>query len=63
MPRTRKDCPICPKKRLVKLSNHLADVQCLSSAERQTYLIRAKTTPLDLETVLSDLYKLIGNMK
>jgi hypothetical protein len=38
------------------LPNHLADVHELSSQERQPYLIRAKTTALDL-------YRLIGNSK
>ena len=58
MPRRRKDCPVCGKQALLKLSNHLADCH-----DRQPYLIRAKATPLDLETVLLDLYKLIKNTK
>ncbi len=35
----------------------------LSSQERQPYLIRAKPTALDLENVLTELYRLIGNNK
>ena len=38
MPRRRKDCPICGKRNLVKLSNHLADVHQLSAVERKYYL-------------------------
>jgi hypothetical protein len=46
------------------LANHLADVHELSSEERQpAYLIRAKPTALDLENVLAELYRLIGNSK
>ena len=38
MPRTRKDCPLCGKRNLCKLSNHLADIHRLSSEERRVYL-------------------------
>ena len=38
MPRRRKDCPICGKRNLVKLSNHLADIHQLSAEERKYYL-------------------------
>ena len=62
MPRKRKDCPICGKKNLLKLSNHLAGVHELSTAQRQPFLIRAKCAPLDLEVVLTELYRLIGRM-
>ncbi|CAB4040407.1 Hypothetical predicted protein [Paramuricea clavata] len=34
-----------------------------SKVERQPYLIRAKPTALDLENVLAELYRLIGNSK
>ncbi len=63
MPRKCKDCPICGKRALKRLANHLADVHELSSQERQPYLIRAKPTALDLENVLTELYRLIGNNK
>ena len=63
MPRKCKDCPICCKRALKRLANHLADVHELSSEERQPYLIRAKPTALDLENVLAELYRLIGNSK
>ena len=63
MPRKCKDCPICGKRALKRLANHLADVHELSSQERQPYLIRAKPTALDLEKVLTELYRLIGNNK
>ena len=44
MPRRRRDCPICSKKNLAKLSNHLADIhQQLSGEERQHYLSKAKS--------------------
>ena len=42
MPRSRKDCPICGKRNLVKLSNHLADIHQLSAVERKYYLSGAK---------------------
>ena len=42
MPRTRKDCPICGKKSLLKLSNHLADFHQLSCEAREQNLIQAK---------------------
>ena len=54
MPCRRKDCPICGKRLLKRLANHLADVHELSIEERQPYLIRAKTTPLGLETILTE---------
>ncbi|CAB4008085.1 Hypothetical predicted protein [Paramuricea clavata] len=54
---------ICGKRALKRLANHLADVHELSSQERQPYLIRAKPTALDLENVLAELYRLIGNSK
>ncbi len=63
MPRKCKDCPICGKRALKRLANHLADVHELSPQERQPYLIRAKPTALDLENVLTELYRLIGNNK
>ena len=63
MPRKCKDCPICGKRALKRLANHLADVHELSSQERQPYLIRAKPTALDLENVLTELYRLIGDSK
>ena len=37
MPRRRKDCPICGKRNLVKLLNHLADIHQLSAVERKYY--------------------------
>ena len=54
MPRTRKVCPICRKKGLLKLSNHLTSVHKLSTQERQPYLIRAKKMPIDRATVRID---------
>ena len=42
MPRRRKDCPICEKRNLVKLSNYLADIHQLSAVERKYYLSGAK---------------------
>jgi hypothetical protein len=55
MPRKREDCPICGKKHVLKLSNHLAGVHELSSTQRQPFLIRAKSAYLDLEVVLTEL--------
>ena len=43
MPRRRRDCPICSKKNLAKLSNHLADIHQLSGKERQHYLSKARS--------------------
>ena len=37
MPRTRKDCPICGKNSLLKLSNHLADFHQLSCEVMEQY--------------------------
>ncbi|CAB3984905.1 Hypothetical predicted protein [Paramuricea clavata] len=37
--------------------------QNFTAEERQPYLIRAKPTALDLENVLAELYRLIGNSK
>ena len=54
----QKICPICGKKGLLKLSNHLAIIHKLSSEERQSYLIRAKRMPVDITTVLTELRKL-----
>ena len=47
MPRLRKDCPLCGKQSLLKLSNHLADYHHLSTKDRQYYLRQAKILPLD----------------
>jgi hypothetical protein len=63
MHRKCKDCSICGKRALKRLANHLADVHERSSEERQPYLIRANPTALDLENVLAELYRLIGNSK
>ena len=63
MPRKRKDCPICGKQALKRLANHLADVHELSPEQRQPYLIRARATPMDLETVLNNLHKFIASTK
>ena len=60
MPRRRKHCPICGKKNLLKLSNHLADMHELSSEQRQPFLIRAKVTPLEI--VFAELCTLIRNL-
>jgi hypothetical protein len=49
MPRTRKDCPLCGKKNLFKLSNHLVDIHRLSSEERRIYLSDAKSFCADKE--------------
>ena len=49
MPRRRKDCRICGKRNLLKLSNHLADIHQLLAVERKYYLSGAK--------YLSDLEK------
>ena len=43
MPRRRRVCPICIKKNLAKLSNHLADIHQLSGKERQHYLSKARS--------------------
>ena len=43
MPRRRRDCPICSKKNLAKLSNYLADIHQLSGEERQHYLSKARS--------------------
>ena len=58
MPRLRKDCPLCGKQGLLKLSNHLAD---LSIKDREPYLRQAKILPLD--RILKELMILRGGMK
>ena len=42
MPRKRKDCPICGRRNLLKLSNHLADFHQLSCEEREQHLTQAR---------------------
>lgn len=63
MPRKRKDCPICGKQGLLRLANHLADYHQLSSEERQSYLMQAKTFPLDLNALLKELITLRQNAR
>jgi hypothetical protein len=63
MHRKCKNCSICGKRALKRLANYLADVHELSSEERQPYLIRANPIALDLENVLAELHRLIGNSK
>ena len=58
-----KGCLICGKRALRRLANHLADVHELSSQERQPYLIRGKPASVDLENVLTYLFRLTGNSK
>jgi hypothetical protein len=41
----------------------LVERRCDFSTNRTAYLIRAKPTALDLENVLTELYRLIGNSK
>ena len=59
MPRRRKDCPLCGKQNLVKLSNHLASVHQLPREKRQPYLkpyltqARFKAFELDGENVVA----------
>ena len=43
MPRRRKDCPICGKRNLAKLCNHLADNHQLTGETRRYYLSNAKS--------------------
>ena len=43
MPQRRKDCPICSRRNLVKLSNHLADIHQLSGKTKRYYLSNAKS--------------------
>ena len=62
MPRMRKDCPICGKQGLLKLSNNLADFHQLSSKERQSYLMQARTFPLDINALLKELIMLRQNV-
>ena len=54
----RKDCTICGKQGLLKLSNHLADFHQLSSRERQSYLMQARIFPLDINALLNELIML-----
>ena len=56
MLRLRKDCLLCGKQGLLKLSNHLADYHHLSTKDRQYYLRQAKILPLD--HILKELMKL-----
>ncbi len=61
MPRLRKDCPLCGKQGLLKLSNHLADYHHLSIKDRTPYLRQAKILPLD--RILKEPMILRGGMK
>ena len=76
MPRARKDCPICGKEGLLKLSNHLADFHQLSCEAREQYLIQARlnlsgkdkemTIPgegLDIKKTLESIVKRQENME
>ena len=76
MPRARKDCPICGKEGLLKLSNHLADFHQLSCEAREQYLIQARlnlsakdkemTIPgegLDIKKTLESIVKRKENME
>ena len=47
MPRLPKDCPLCGKQGLSKLSNHLADYYHLTIKDRRPFLMQAKTFPFD----------------
>ena len=49
MPHTCKDFPLCGKKNLCKLSNHLAGTHRLLSEERRIYLSDAKLSCADEE--------------
>ena len=53
---TYKDCPLCGKQGLLKLSNHLADYHHLPAKDRQYYLRQAKILPLD--RILNELMKI-----
>ena len=56
MLRLHKDCPLCGKQSLLKLSSHLADYQHLSTKDRQYYLRQAKILLLD--RILNELMKI-----
>ena len=56
MPRLRKDCQLCGKQGLLKLSNHLAVYHHLSTKGRQFYLRQAKI--LRSDRILKELMKL-----
>ena len=55
----RRDCPICDKKNLAKLSNNLADIHKSSREERHFYLAQATSSGDDK---VSD-YKTMQNQK
>ena len=57
MPRLRKDCPLCGKQGLLRLSNHLTDYHYLTINDRKPYLMQAKTFPFD--RILKELKTLI----
>ena len=52
--RRRKDCKICGKKSLLKISNHLAEVHHLSREERLKYHGRRRTDDTGDEGTASD---------
>ena len=60
MPRRRKDCPLCGKQNLVKLSNHLASVHQLSREKMQPYLTQArfKAFELDRQNVTTIIFQI-----
>ena len=47
MPCLRKDCPLCGKQGLLKLSNHLADYHHLTIKDQKPYLMQEETFPWD----------------
>ena len=51
---------VTSKQGLLRLANHLADFQ-FSSNERQSFLMQAKTFPLDLQALLKELITLRRN--
>ena len=70
MPRTRKVCPICEKKGLLKLSNHLANVHKLFSEINITnfgrtiaYLICVYLQSEDEETVRRNVRRCVEELR
>lgn len=66
--RRRKDCPVCDKKKLAKLSNHLKDVHGIVGLARRDLCMIAKSTPrlskagkpIDNKLLLFSRRKIVG---
>lgn len=60
--RRRKDCPVCKKEGLLKLSNHLTMVHNITGKKRKTLCCQAKSFPPVTKKGSSTLVVLVSNL-